>query len=435
MPPAVPRPVSILAGLILMSLSSLALLSAPAVTTAQDPAGRWQLLRDGRPFAVNGVGGDRHLDLAAALGANTIRTWSIPALERPVDGKPLADRAHELGLSILAGIWLKHERHGFNYEDEAFLQAQRDEVRAAIRRYRDHPAILVWGLGNEMEHTVGPGDPLRIWREIEILARIIKEEDPNRPITTILAGAAVGKIRAVREHCGSIDIIGINSYGPAALVTHALDEAGWTGPFMLTEFGPRGQWEILQAPWGAPIEPRMGEKIASYVGAHRAALADPQRRCLGTFCFTWGQKQEATATWFGMFLATGEKTPLVDAMSYEFTGRWPANRSPQLRTFKVPFALDRVPAGTEFTVTAEARDPDGDPVSYEWIVVAESTDRQSGGDAEKIPRSFPECTVSVDDGRAVIRTPAKPGAYRLFVYVRDAHGGGTTENVPFWVQP
>ncbi|MDP1580334.1 MAG: glycoside hydrolase family 2 TIM barrel-domain containing protein [Candidatus Didemnitutus sp.] len=418
-----------------MSLSTLTLVASPTISTGRDASGKWQLYRNGNQVQVHGVGGEQHLELTAALGANTIRTWGIPSLEKLDKGKPLVDRAQDLGISIVAGIWLKHERHGFNYGDPAFLQAQRDEVRAAIRRYRDHPAILVWGLGNEMEHTVGPGDPLRIWREIEILARIIKEEDPHRPIVTILAGAAVEKIRAVRENCPGIDIIGINSYGPAVLVTHALDEAGWTGPFMLTEFGPRGQWEILQAPWGAPIEPRMGEKIASYVGAHRAALADPQQRCLGTFCFTWGQKQEATATWFGMFLATGEKTPLVDAMSYEFTGRWPANRSPQLRTFKVPFALERVPAGAEFTVTAEARDPDGDPVSYEWIVVAESTDRKSGGDAEKIPRSFPECTVSADGGSAVIRTPAQPGAYRLFIYVRDAHGGGTTENIPFWVQP
>lgn len=410
-------------------------LHAARVTLGRAAAGRWQLRRDGAPYTVRGVGGYQHLELAAASGATTIRTWGIDQIEQLVDGQNLPDHAHALGLTIVAGFWLKHEYQGVNYEDPVFLQTQRNEIRAAVRRYRDHPAILVWGLGNEMEHPVGPGDPLRIWREIEVLARLIKAEDPGHPIMTVLAGTAVEKIRAVRELCPSIDIIGINAYGAAPLVTHALDEAGWTRPFMLTEFGPRGQWEILQTPWGAPIEPRMEEKLASYIGAHRAALADPGGRCLGTFCFTWGQKQEATATWFGMFLATGEKTPLVDVMTHEFSGRWPVNRSPQVWALKVPFALDRVAAGTEFTVSADVRDPDKDSLSYEWIVVAESADRRGGGALEKIPDSLPECTVSAEGGRAVIRTPAKPGAYRLFLYVRDAHGGGTAENVPFWVRP
>jgi len=410
-------------------------LHAARVAVERDAAGRWQLRRDGAPYTVRGVGGYQQLELAAASGATTLRTWGVDALAKEEGGKNLPDRAHALGLTLVAGLWLEHERPGVSYGDPVFLQTQRDKVRAAVRRYRGPPAILAWGLGNEMEHPVGPGDPLRIWREIEVLARLIKEEDPDHPITTVLAGAGVEKIRALRELCPGIDIIGINSYGPAPLVTHALDEAGWTGPFLLTEFGPRGHWEIMQTPWGAPIEPRMGEKLASYVGAHRAALADPRQRCVGTFCFIWGQKQETTATWFGMFLATGEKTPLVDAMAYEFTGRWPANRSPQVRALQVPFALDRVAAGAEFTVSADVRDPDQDPLSYEWIVVAESSDRRGGGAPERTPPSLPECTVSVEGGRAVIRAPAQPGAYRLFLYVRDARGGGTAENVPFWVRP
>lgn len=196
-----------LAGIACLCLLPLLCHAMPTttVTTQRDADGRWQLLRNGQPYAVNGVGGGRHLELAVSIGATTVRTWGILSLETPIDGKPMADRAHELGLTILAGIWLKHERHGFNYGDQAFLQQQRDEVRDAVRRYRDHPAILIWGLGNEMEHTVGPGDPLRIWREIEVLARIIREEDPHRPIMTILAGAALAKISAVREHCPTID--------------------------------------------------------------------------------------------------------------------------------------------------------------------------------------------------------------------------------------
>lgn len=396
--------------------------------------GRWQLWRDGQLVEVRAVGGAVHLEVAAASGANTIRTWGVEALERLVDGKPLIDRAHELGLSIVAGLWLKHENAGVNYDDPQFLEAQREQVRAVVRRYRGHPAILVWGLGNEMEGPANRAHEPRIWRELEVLARIVKEEDPGRPILTALAGAAVQKIRAVREHCPSIELLGINSYGDAPMVTHALDAAGWTGPFMLTEFGPRGPWESIRTPWGAPIEPRMREKIPQYVAAHRAVLADPHGRCLGTFPFIWGHKQELTDTWFGMFLHSGEKTELVDVMAYEFTGRWPANRSPRIMAFRMPFAFERVEPGAEFTVSAEASDPERDPVAFEWRVMSEIENHRGGGGPQAPPPSHPECIVRADGKTALIRVPLKPGPYRLYLYIRDGKGGGSAENIPFWVR-
>lgn len=408
-------------------------MNAAKVEVIRDGAGRWQLRRDGRPYEIRGVGGYSHLETAAAIGANTIRTWSIRMLEPPADGKGLLDCAQDHGLAVVAGIWVRHPRHGTDYADPAVVQKQRGEVRAAVRRYRHHPALLVWGLGNEMELGHDPAD-VRLWQELEVLARIIKEEDPDHPVMTVIAGGGNEKIASIKALYPSLDILGINSYGPAALVNTMLDEAGWDRAYMLTEFGPRGQWESRLTPWGAPVEPGSGEKIASYVSAHRSALADRRSRCLGTFCFLWGNKQEATATWFSMFLPTGEKTPIVDAMAYEFAGRWPANRSPQIRSFKTALAYDRVPAGREFTATVAVADPENDALDYEWQVVAESTDRRSGGDGEAVPPVIPRCIVGPSSHQVIVRAPDKPGAYRLFITVRDGRGGACTENVPFYVQ-
>lgn len=429
---AVSRPLFL--GSLLAALVAAIPMSAARVTVGQDESGRWQLVRDGQPYAIRGVGGYRHLEQAAEFGANTIRTWSIAQIEQLVDGKDLLDRAQANGLSVVAGLWVLHERHGHDYRDPAVLQKQRDEIRAAVRKYRHHPALLVWGLGNEMEHG-GESTDSRVWRELEVLARIIKEEDPAHPILTVIAGGGTAKISSIKTHYPSLDILGINSYGPAALVNSMLDDAGWEKPYMLTEFGPRGPWEIVHTPWGAPIEPRSGEKVASYVSAHRSALADRHGRCLGTFCFLWGHKQEATSTWFGMYLPTGEKTPIVDAMAYEFSGRWPVNRSPQIRSFKSALAFDRVPAGREFTAKVEAADPENDGLTYDWQVVAESTDRKSGGDHENTPAVIAGCILDPSGPKVTVRTPEQPGAYRLFIYVRDGRGGGCSENVPFFVQP
>lgn len=407
---------------------------ATRVEVARDASGHWQLLRNGAPYRVNGVGGFNHLELAASCGVTTLRTWGADSLGHLVEGKNLLDRAHALNLTVVAGLWVQHPSLEHDYADPVFIEQQREQVRAAVRKYRHHPALLVWGLGNEMENGANPADP-QLWREMEHLARMIKTEDPDHPVMTVVAGGGPEKIGAIKAHYPSLDILGINAYGPAVHVNRMLDETDWDRPYMLTEFGPRGQWEVLHTPWNAPIEPGSGEKEISYVSAHRSALADLRQRCLGTFCFTWGQKQEATATWFGMFLATGEKTPLVDAMAREFTGHWPKNRSPRIYELKTALAIDRVPAGMEFSATVEVSDPEKDALTYEWLVVAESTDRKTGGAAEAAPPVIAGCVIGPSGPKVTVRTPEKPGAYRLFIYVRDGQGGGCAENVPFYVQP
>lgn len=410
--------------------------AAPARTTIErDSTGRWELRHGGQPFAAHGVGGRGPLTLAAEIGANAVRTWGAEDLARETDGRPFVDRAGELGLRVLAGLWLEHERRGFNYDNPAQLAAQRERIRAEVRRYRDHPAIFAWGLGNEME---GPDQLVgreAVWREVEQLARLVKEEDPTRPIVTTIAGANPAKIREVLRHCPGVDVLGFNLYGGAPFASHELDAAGWDRPFMLTEFGPPGPWEMLATPWGAPIEPDTNAKLTSYLSAMRSAWSDPRGRCVGVFAFAWEQKQEATGTWFGMFLRTGEKTPLVDLLAKEFTGRWPANRAPRPAPLRPPFANDRLAPGTEVEVALAVTDPDGDPLVFEWIVKSESTDRRIGGDHEQAPAEHAACVLRTEGSRAWLRLPAQPGAYRLFVYVRDGQGGGASENVTFFIQP
>ena len=84
---------------------------ATKVTLAQDANGRWQWLRDGAPYAVRGVSGHQFLEQAAALGATTIRTWGAESLDDEVNGKNLLDRAHALGLTVLAGLWVQVPPH------------------------------------------------------------------------------------------------------------------------------------------------------------------------------------------------------------------------------------------------------------------------------------------------------------------------------------
>src|SRR5262245_29881749 len=105
------------------------------ITMRRADSGNWELFRDGKPFTFRGAGGGSHLDVLAASGGNSIRTWGIDALGATNKGKPLVDEARERGLSIAAGIWVGHERHGFNYSDPAQLEKQRQQVRAAVAKW------------------------------------------------------------------------------------------------------------------------------------------------------------------------------------------------------------------------------------------------------------------------------------------------------------
>lgn len=411
------------------------LTAAPSkVEIRKNAQGQFQLIRDGQPYFIQGAGGSGSLDLLKASGGNTVRSWGAEQLGETRDGKPYLDRLQELGIGISAGIWVKHQRHGFNYGDPAQVEKQRRDVRDAVTKYKDHPAILVWGLGNEMEGPTDDGSADAVWKEVEVLAGIIKQIDPNHPVMVTIAGAQPLKIKNMIKYCPSVDILGVNAYASAPGVGKAVVGAGWTKPFVLTEFGPVGHWEVPKTPWGAPIEATSAAKAASYYTTQSLVVGDSKDICLGTFAFVWGSKQETTSTWYGMLLKSGEKLPQVDAMTYAWTGKWPENRCPKLTAIRSSLAEKEVGPGQTVTAEAEVVDPNGDPLTFEWTVTAESTDRKVGGDAESVPPSFPECLVKAEGKTAEIRTPAAPGAYRLFLVVKDGKGSAATANIPFLVK-
>ncbi len=395
--------------------------------------GSFTLLRNGEPFVMQGAGGRSHLDQLLASGGNTIRTWGIDDLERTIDGKPFLDYMHAKGLAVLAGIWVQHERHGFDYTDPEDLERQRRVVREAVEKYRDHPAIVVWGLGNEMEAFRGDADDAPVWREVNILARIVKEADPNRPVMSTVAGVTPEKVESILRHAPEVDILGVNAYAAAIITGEILNEAGWDRPFVLAEFGPRGHWEVPETPWGAPIEPTSEEKAYYYLNTYQTVMRDAGDRCVGTFAFLWGHKQEVTHTWYGMFLPSGEKLAAVDVMTYAWSGRYPEVRCPEL--VSVDFAGNgRVVApGTRWEVSAEVVDPQGLPLEFAWEVISEQTDVAVGGDREEPPPRHPEAILAAEGNSATVRAPEAPGAYRLFITVRNTGNSATVANFPFKV--
>ena len=414
---------SVLATLSLVSVCSFAHAQAVPVTVEKLPSGEFRLLRGKKPYRIQGAGGSGPLAKLKLAGGNAIRTWGVDENT----GK-LLDDAQKLGLGVVVGVWLGHERHGFKYDDADMVAEQTAKVRAAIQKYKGHPAVIAWALGNEME---GDGKNAAIWNHIEALAGMAHKLDPNHPTLTVIAELGGDKVKNIERLCPSLDILGINSYAGGPSVPKRYRDLGGTKPYILTEFGPAGTWEVGKTSWGAPLEPTSNEKAASYRKTWTEAVVH-QPMCLGGFAFTWGNKQEATATWFGMLLPNGAKTPAVDAMTQLWTGKPPADRCPTI----APLALSATTGepGATLTATLKASDPEGRPLSVRWVLTGDATTLGAGGDAEAARPAFPDAISKSSATGATVTLPKAPGAYRLYAYVADPAGNASVANTPLLVK-
>ncbi len=418
---------------LMLALSAPLSCGAGTVKVEKNTGGQWVLLRDGAPYHIKGAGGSRYLGALAAAGGNSLRIWGVDQIERGDEkDRNLLDHAHALGLAVTVGIWVHHPRLGFDFNDAAAVRKQRKRVRAAVRKYKNHPALLIWGLGNEVELAT-PGDDPVMWNELNELARIVKEEDPGHPVMTAIAGVQAHVVQAIMEHYPAIDILGVNTYDRAPRLHQELKHFGWDKPYIMSEFGPRGHWESKKTPWGAPVEQTSEAKAAAYAKAYRCIFTEGAGRCLGSYAFNWGHKQEVTPTWYGMHLESGERTPAVDAMTEAWTGRRPANRCPAIIAWTVPFSEKTIRPGAVEKISVDAGDPEGDPLTVTWWVMCESDRTKTGGDKETVPPTVAGVVTPGNAMRAAFNVPARSGNYRLFVKVADSHNNASIRNTPFRV--
>ena len=389
----------------------------------------YQLLRAGRPYFIKGAGGSAYPGRIAACGGNSIRTWGSR------DGQRVLDSARRYGLTVLMGLDVARERHGFNYSDTAAVRAQLERLRAEVIKYKNDPALLAWGIGNEL--NLEYKNP-RVWDAVNQISRMIHEADPNHPTCTVLAGISKELVEQIKTQCTDIDLLAINTYGGLASLPKTVRTCGWTGPYMVTEWGPTGHWESLQTSWNRPVEETSSEKAAVYKSRYEYSIEKDRERCLGSYVFLWGQKQERTPTWYGLFTERGEESEVVDVMQFLWTDSWPANKAPHVYSFQLgrKKAIDNVELqpGSLTEALVVSADPDRDPLSYRWELLAEPGQLSQGGDREDRPQPILNLLSGARDGTIQLKAPDREGAYRLFVYVADGHNKVATANIPFLVR-
>jgi hypothetical protein len=392
----------------------------------------YRLTVDGAPFYVKGAGLEfGHLESLAKAGGNTFRTWRVDNGERDVID--ILDEAETLGLKVCMGLDIARERHGFDYSDQDAVNTQNDQMMEDVIRLKDHPALLMWGLGNELNlRAKNPG----VWDAIEDLAQRIKDVDPNHPVTTMLAGIDAPTISAIAERAPSLDFLSFQIYGEIDHLPDILRKAGYAGPYQLTEWGPTGHWESPETDWGRPFEPSSTQKAHDIARRYEEIILADKHCCLGAYIFLWGQKQERTPTWYGMFLESGERTEAVDVMEKAWTGHGPQAAAPQIKSLSLNHkeAPTSVKASSNERLSAEVEVLGANDALISWTVREEvPTELQSdGGDFEPTPPVI-ESLVGTHSKTFEFQI-SQPGEYRLFCQVDTPHHSSAVTNIPFLIK-
>lgn len=132
--------------------------------------------------AINLRALERQIEILKEMGVNAIRTSHNPPAPELLD---LADKMGILIIDEAFDAWAGSKKK--NDYSTLFKDWHEKDLRAFIRRDRNHPSIILWSTGNEIREQRPEGHPISV-----MLANIVREEDPTRPVTVGANGVDSG---------------------------------------------------------------------------------------------------------------------------------------------------------------------------------------------------------------------------------------------------
>lgn len=422
-------------------------LDTPSVVSV---SGR-KLYVDGEEFVVKGVAGNSFDKNPAVVGANTIRLYNMTTNTLAELGYVLDD-AWMNGLKVCVGIFMfpwnqNGDKNFYSNNYSGSVEKVRTHVKNVVETYKNHPAVLMWCLGNECESAYDGSENLgndhHMWNVMSEFAAYVKEIDPNHLVTTCVANAANVK-KYVQEYCSNLDLLLVNSYG-SAITNLSNHFSTWSKPYVVGEFGPAGTWQLHdnghELPWitssgkKALIEQTSTQKAKDYVTAWNDVIT---AGAAGGFAFQWGyQTHGEVLTWFGMHDRNGNLFGVADEMQKLWTGSYPSVKAPVIedRTkmkMNGKVADDGISVFPSMSCTAsvEAYSPSGSSLSYEWRIVEENTSAEDGS----LPDGISGLITDPSKASVSFTAPSGSGAYRLYVFVYDRTAGKLASAcIPFQV--
>ena len=401
--------------------------------------GNWALAVNGAIWTVKGMtwgppAGDfpQHVANLKELGVNTIRTWGTDA-----GSKVLLDAAAAAGIRVVAGFWLAPGGGPGsggcpNYvTDAAYKASSMNDIVTWVTAYKDHPGVLLWDVGNESLLGLGncySGAELEAQRDayatfVNDAAKRIHQIDPNHPVTS--TDAWTGSWPYYKKNAPDLDLYGLNSYGAVCDAKQTWIDGGYTKPYLITEGGPAGEWEVDDDVNGVPDLGTDADNAAGYTTAWQCIQAH-RGVALGATLFHYGNEGDFGGIWFNIKPGNNKRLSYYAvAKAYGGPAAHATNTPPVFSSMTIQGST-AVVAGSTVTVNAPATDPDGDAITYKVFGNSKYIN-DAGGLAElAFTRSGSTFTFTA---------PQLLGVWKAYVFAEDGHGNVGVETRSFRVVP
>ncbi len=233
-----------------------ATVSGPSIVTVTESGGVFEYYVNGVKTCIKGVGYnamtketgpisraaryERDFGLISMSGFNTLIGWSSEEFD-----ELLLEKAAQYHLGVILPFEFNPKA---NYQDPEVRKQLMEQIRLWVEKYKDSPAIRLWGIGNEVVH--GMGNPrnnnARAFASFLVeAADYIHLLDPNHPV--IYRDAEDSYLEPVAQalEANSISrpwfVYGMNFF------TYRIEQALKNGPatrlkqpLLISEFGPVG---------------------------------------------------------------------------------------------------------------------------------------------------------------------------------------------------
>jgi hypothetical protein len=393
--------------------------------------GSWGLSVNGAPYQMKGATfGPANAAAAAympdlqAMGVNTIRTWGSDSTTQS-----LLDAAAPYGIKVINGFWLNQT--GDYVNDSSYKSSTLASIVALVNQYKNDPAVLMWDVGNEvllnLPHVYSgaqlTAEDNAYTQYVNQVAQAIHQADPNHPVATTEAWRP-GFFDFYQANDPNVDVIGVNDYGDTCNLKQHWAAAGYTHPYIVTESGPAGEWEVPNDANGVPVQETDPQNAAGYASAWGCITGNPGISLGGTL-FHYGIENDFGGVWYD-FKTGGWNRLSYFQVAKLFGGTVQSNSAPVISSMTVS-SDSAVPAGSQFTVSASVSDPDNDPLRYNVMLSTKYVDGSTGLQWATFTQTGPS-TFSVT-------APHGIGVYKVYLYAYDGYGNVGIETESFRVVP
>ena len=386
--------------------------------------GSWQLMVDEAPFYIKGAGFaktvhagniDYYFNEMKKIGLNSFRTWGTG------DDTPLMlEKAEEYGLMVDVGIWLLQNKKGepkaVDYvKGEEYKRKTLREIEEQVKKLKDYPSVLMWNVGNEVVMSLNTEEEKIAYAKfVEKICKLIHKIDPNHPVTSTTAWSFAWPY--FKKYTPSLDIYGTNIYGGVVVIKEEWEKIGIDKPYLMTEYGPHGEWEVSVDKNGQPIIPSEESKAKAYFNGWKHYIEKNKGLNLGAYAFAFEGGEDFCGAWFNIFML-GKKRASYWKIYEMLTGKKGKNKPPLVCKFELSKFTDIYP-GEKFNVYLEAKDPDKDKLNC----VFKMCNRKLWDEG-----IYPVIFEKKKKKEFVITAPDKTGIYFLYVYVTDGKGNIAVE--------